>query len=87
MCGQQDLHEARVRAKPFDFLDREVGHMRWHQQGGAQAWLDREPLGRLPVVERRGEGSGRIGVVDAVDRIGAVEDADLRAGRVQRIGA
>ena len=83
---QEHLDEALVAADASDLGRRHVRMLDRHHDRGAQAGLLLQPVLDLPVVGGSREGFGAVRVVDAVDGVRAVEDADLDVPRIEHLG-
>jgi hypothetical protein len=87
--AEQHLHEARILGGATDLLGGRQRVLRRTEDRGAQARLAVEPLGAHPLVVCARERCGAVGAGHQRDRRGVVrvEDPDLRAVGVERLGA
>src|SRR6185437_16467154 len=82
---QEYLDEARMIAESIDFARRHVGLLAWHDDRGAEPRLIAEPLGDDPVVDRARHRHVRVGVVDALHGIVAVEDSPFHVPWIENL--
>ncbi len=81
---QEHLDHARVVAQAIDLLRRKRRDLARHDQRHAQPRVTLHELGDLPIVDGAGQGHRGVGVVQAVDRVQAVQDGVLDTPRVER---
>ena len=84
---QHHLDEPAVGGAAFDLRDRQLGILLRHHDRGAQPGVAIQPLARDPVVHRARHGGAQVLAERRLHAIEAVADGDLRAERVQRLGA
>jgi hypothetical protein len=82
---QQHLHEARIGGAPRDLLGRlhRIAHAHRHRR--AQPRLFVQPLRRQPVVHRAGECRAHVVAIHRDRAVQAVQDADARVPRIERL--
>jgi hypothetical protein len=84
---QQHLHEALVGGAAFDLGHRHVDIFERHHDRGAEARVTIEEFRADPVIEGAGIGRGKVVAVERLHAIEAVENADVAAERIERLGA
>src|SRR4051812_18013672 len=73
-------------ADAIDLRRRKLRDLTRHHDRGAQTRLLVEPLLDLPVVDGAGQGDSRIGVVQTLDLVGAVQNARLHIEGIKYLG-
>ena len=82
---QQHLNESWVATDAVDLARRGGRELAGHDDRPAQAWLLVQPLGDLPIVDGAGERHRRIGIVQTVDGVQAIEHRVLHVGRIKHL--